>query len=240
MSFDIANFVLECFKLPMKSIDAISVTANCKIRRIFSMKSALIESNSKNSNSLALEFPFEYAEILPKNLIIPNTVQTETINLNFEKVRNLKNENESKMAQVVDSTTASLSSPKENKRSESKIVESSSKVKKSENFVRSKSNAAKFKPKKSTEMINQQEFVDFKIKMESRSPRTSINQHKRDIKNIIIGKKFKKDEKLKNVKQENPILLNTLNYKNLEKWETSQIDYIEEHFEHDNEKREIK
>jgi hypothetical protein len=218
LSLDISSFVLDLFKLPIKCIDGINITGNCKIRRIFTMKSALIE---KESNIIE-EFPLEYAEILPKGLIIPNTVQTETINLNPEKVKNI-----SEPKVCVDSTSSSINTPNA-KPTTGKSgclgnVTSSKTHIKSSDFTRSKSNAGKFKQK--TELLNQQEF----LVVEPRSPVSTLNKHKKDLKNIMAGKKYKNEKSVNLPKQDNQILLNTLNFQNFDKYDQS--DYIEEHFE---------
>jgi hypothetical protein len=86
LSIDVLSFVSECFKSQtFRSIDFISITANCKIRRIFSMRNALMEYDKNNTGNE--EFPLEYAEILPKNLAFPSNVQHENINLNIDKLK---------------------------------------------------------------------------------------------------------------------------------------------------------
>src|SRR5688572_27137339 len=74
LSIDVLSFVADCFKSQtFRSIDFISITANCKIKRVFSMRSALMEwdkPNINNNNSNLEDFPLEYAEVLPKNLAL--------------------------------------------------------------------------------------------------------------------------------------------------------------------------
>ncbi len=43
------------------------MTANCKVKRIFSMRNSLLEFE-KNIDD---EFQMEYADVLPKNLSLP-------------------------------------------------------------------------------------------------------------------------------------------------------------------------
>jgi len=84
LSIDVLSFVSDCFKFQtFRSIDYISITANCKIRRIFSMRNSLTEIN-KTKNE---EFPMEYGEILPKNLALPSDTYHENINYNIDKIK---------------------------------------------------------------------------------------------------------------------------------------------------------
>lgn len=84
LSIDVLSFVSECFKSQtFRSIDYFSISANCKIRRIFSMRNSLTEWDRTNNE----EFPMEYGEILPKNLALPSGLTHENINLNIERVR---------------------------------------------------------------------------------------------------------------------------------------------------------
>jgi hypothetical protein len=89
LSIDVLSFVSECFKnQTFRSIDFISITASCKIRRIFSMRNSLVET-TRNTND---DFVLEYADILPKNLALPGNVSFENININIEKLKSQINE----------------------------------------------------------------------------------------------------------------------------------------------------
>jgi hypothetical protein len=84
LSIDVLSFVSDCFKFQtFRSIDYISITANCKIRRIFSMRNSLMECNKSNNE----DFPLEYGEILPKNLALPADTFQENINYSIDKVK---------------------------------------------------------------------------------------------------------------------------------------------------------
>lgn len=88
LSFDILSFVSECFKSQtFRSIDHISLSGNCKIKRVFSMRSPLVESNTIQINS---EFKLEYAEMLPKSLQI--CIGHTDINMNIDRVKSRNNE----------------------------------------------------------------------------------------------------------------------------------------------------
>ena len=84
LSIDVISFVSECFKSQtFRSIDFISITANCKIKRIFSMRNSLLEFE-KNLNE---DFQIELADVLPRNIALPSNVPQENINLNIERLK---------------------------------------------------------------------------------------------------------------------------------------------------------
>lgn len=78
LSIDILSFISECFKShTFKSIDFISLSANCKIRRVYSMRVSL--NNILNG---------ETASILPKGLLIPRGVDCKNILLDSDIIFN--------------------------------------------------------------------------------------------------------------------------------------------------------
>lgn len=100
ISINVQNIATECFKPQIfRSIESISITANCKIRRIFSMKNNLVENNFGNSNlskqllkynqNLPEELSSDNHDSLPKTLMIPN-ITLENININFDKIKSLQ------------------------------------------------------------------------------------------------------------------------------------------------------
>ena len=96
ISINVQNIATECFKSnTFRSIESISITANCKIRRIFSMKNNLVENNFDSSNlskqlsknqNLIEENLIENLDLLPKTLLISNGVPIENININYDKL----------------------------------------------------------------------------------------------------------------------------------------------------------
>lgn len=84
LSIDVLSFVAECFKSQtFRSIDFISVSASCKVRRIFSMRNSLMEYERNTTD----EFPLEYADVLPKTLSLPSGLLQENLNFNIEKLK---------------------------------------------------------------------------------------------------------------------------------------------------------
>lgn len=99
ISINVQNIANECFKPQIfRSIESISITANCKIRRIFSMKNNLVENDFGNSNlskqiknnqNSPEELSSDNHDSLPKTLMIPN-ITLENININFDKIKSLQ------------------------------------------------------------------------------------------------------------------------------------------------------
>jgi hypothetical protein len=84
LSIDVLSFVAECFKSQtFRSIDFISLSASCKVRRIFSMRNSLMEYERNTTD----EFPMEYADVLPKTLSLPSGLPQENINFNIDKLK---------------------------------------------------------------------------------------------------------------------------------------------------------
>jgi hypothetical protein len=291
ISIDVLSFVADCFKTEtFRSIDFISVSANCKIRRIFSMRNSLMELE-KNLNE---EFPLEYAEILPKNLALPFTIAHENINLNIEKIK-LQIETEFKSSKDLSNVNSTnVLSPQFNKNGSAKFqtqlknpnVKATVNLSNTPTQIRSKSQTRPLKQEK--ELKNKQEFL-IKEKINSKSPGPEAFGEDSDLINIIKNRVKMNKENIKinprnfiksinkehnqkalsrpikinptpsksnakshynfnksnkspskynpiehmNIqgKDDNLILLNTLNYKNMGKWENSKdnmADSIEE------------
>lgn len=107
LSIDVLSFVCDCFKfLTFKSIDSICLSANCKVRKIFTMRNRLIcdsnyntiiqseghkqgqgqrEEGEKNKND-SYSFHDNEIEKVPLNLDLPSRANSKAINLNVEKV----------------------------------------------------------------------------------------------------------------------------------------------------------
>jgi hypothetical protein len=85
LSIDVISFVSDCFKSStFRSIDYISITANSKVRRIFSMRNSL---NETNQNLISDDLTLEYTETLPRNLCFPNNINFSNLNYSLEKLR---------------------------------------------------------------------------------------------------------------------------------------------------------
>jgi hypothetical protein len=217
------------------------------------MKNSLIETNKAQLDE---EFPMEYAEILPKNLAMPNGVQYENINLTMEKLKYLiVNDGGSKSPELADTGMVLLSPTPMVKKSMAGSVGANleskdSKVKKPgvvTSGARSRS-IATGKGRTNLKPVQSDGYADYKMNYEVKhSPEPkSINEHKKDIKEIlrnradkILGKKPKVNTSRKSpdkiqIPSGNMVLLNTLNYKNIDKWEQSNLDNsIEEIYELD-------
>lgn len=165
LSIDVLSFVAECFKnQTFRSIDFITITANCKIRKIFSMRNSLVEIN-KNFNE---DFPMEYADVLPKTLSLPHGVTYENINLNVEKLKLLYPELEenSNIHNNVNNTP-NIKKSKENFRENSRAnnfnpIINQNKVKNiiKPTNIRSKSNLHVKIKNNNLELLNHQEFIE--------------------------------------------------------------------------------
>lgn len=95
LSIDVISFASECFKSQtFRSIEYISITGNCKIKKIFSMRNVLINSlNETNSKEL---------EQQNKIIGFPPKLVFENINMNIEKVKNyIDNEIVNKCSQIM-------------------------------------------------------------------------------------------------------------------------------------------
>jgi hypothetical protein len=260
ISLDVLSFANECFKSQIfRSIDVISMTGNCKIRRVFTMKSNLIETAR---GQLDEEFPMEYAETLPKNLAMPSGVLYENLNISAEKLKYLiVNEGKGEALQadmgVLNSPTSNVKKSmalfdkfdkldKVDKDNSNKPLKLSQKSNENTSIARSRSIATG----KGRQKNIYPERYEYKMNYEARqSPDPKIvNEHKKDIKEIlrnradkILGKKAKQETTSRkspdNKPSDNMVLLNTLNYKNIDKWENSNIEHsIEEIYELDDHK----
>jgi len=248
LSIDVLSFVAECFKnQTFRSIEFISLSADCKIRRIFSMRSSLPEYD----RNLSDEFPLEYAEILPRTLALPNTVQQENINYNIERVK-ISNESDLKSSkEYLNSNNIINSNVKENvtKLNKQKIS----------NFNNNKPTSNKIPNKNNNgELLNKQEFIieNYQMNFDLSKSKSPEKETKTITKPNRIQNKTRNTKKpVTNVKKPNEItapqnitetksniLLNTLNYKNIDKWDNSNVigDSIEEIYEveHKNDKNE--
>jgi hypothetical protein len=214
------------------------------------MKNSLVDTGKVQ---LEEEFPLEYAELLPKNLALPNTVQYENINITMEKLKYLLVNNDTKATSqdfqpelILSSSTTPL---KKSILSGDKLVKVAKHI---EVTSRSRSNA----PGKAKANEIHKESYDYKMNYESRSPEIKpVKEHKKDIKeilrnraDIILGRKPQKQVPKNNkspgkydkpipIDKQNMVLLNTLNYKNIDKWENSGIENsIEEIYDIDDNK----
>jgi hypothetical protein len=235
LSIDVLSFVSDCFKSQtFRSIDNILISANCKIRRVFSMRSNLVEYN-KNSNENQ-GFQLEYAEILPKTIALPFDVPHDNINMNMDKVR-IQVENELKTSQNnmlnVNPTNNPTSPPKYknnlksgenfnnkgiNKKSQYNMEKATKVFANNNNNIRSKSQN---RPVKNSdgELFTQQEFIenynqenDYII-YDSLSPgrmeENSTNINKNMIKGSNIKNKFQ--QKFINKKIPNNLQIKNIN-----------------------------
>ncbi len=85
ISIDVLSFVSECFKSStFRSIDYISISAYCKVRRIFSMRSSLSETNK---NLISEDLTLDFFELLPRNLSLPQNINFTNFNFTYEKIR---------------------------------------------------------------------------------------------------------------------------------------------------------
>jgi hypothetical protein len=230
------------------------------------MKNSLVETNKL---LLEEEFPLEYAEILPKNLSIPNTVQYENINLSMEKLKYLLVNEGKTTGDIGQFESMCLNSPTTTNKKVSLLtapLEKEPRLKHTKNNLvdgvlninnytpnnkenpqdktRSKSNVTgKMRVKSNIEP--QKEAFDYKMNYDitkSPEPKTA-NDHKREIKELMYNKNSKvynnkkvfttnkgtnkakpNDKGTHNqpIESSNMVLLNTLNYKNIDKWEQSQ------------------
>jgi hypothetical protein len=265
LSIDVLGFVSECFKSQtFRSIDFISLTANCKVRRIFSMRSGLMEANKTNIND---EFFIEYGNILPKNLAMPNSVTCENINVNMEKIKVINDEMKSSQENY-GMIPKALNKNKEsvynfrNSYGLNNLNNHQQNVKIQSN-IRSKSHN-KIMKNKNIEITNKQELIELnKSPKESISPlvkkkdnrivknrpnrfinipkqNNKINKNSEsNIKNIDSLSTTPKGESENRLTHTNPMLLNTLNYRNFDKWEVTKDnggDSIEEIFDFEEKK----
>ena len=80
---DVLSFLSECFKAQtFRSIDYISISANCKIRKVFSMRNAISEINYNKYIS-----KLDYTEDMPRTLDLPLNIYHENLNMNIERVK---------------------------------------------------------------------------------------------------------------------------------------------------------
>ena len=89
LSIDVLSFVTYCFKdLTFKSIDGIVLTASCKVRRIFTMRNKIKDTQSNNNNNIsalnnsALSERESESEI-PSKYLIPSCEGIDVINVNM-------------------------------------------------------------------------------------------------------------------------------------------------------------
>jgi len=92
VSLDILSFISECFgNITFRSIEMISISSCCKVRRIFSMRSGLPEKSipvsSFNYHDEKLDSNNYYSEELSKNLVLPTFIKYENININYDIVK---------------------------------------------------------------------------------------------------------------------------------------------------------
>lgn len=95
LSIDVLSFVSECFRSQtFRSIDLISLTGSCKIRKIFTMRNPLPDDtlnnflyNGKNNDNV-----YDMKELLPKAMNFPYDVVYENFNVNYERTKLINNE----------------------------------------------------------------------------------------------------------------------------------------------------
>ena len=90
ISIDVLSFVSECFNtLTFRSIDFISMSGSCKVRKIFTMRNGLPDENS--NNFLFIDKNDNYIndnyEVVPKAMNFPHDLVYENINVNHEKLK---------------------------------------------------------------------------------------------------------------------------------------------------------
>ena len=83
LSIDVISFVSECFKTQtFRSIEYISITGNCKLKRILSMRNTLYNyPNDLNDNNKDVEMQNKLIGFPPK-------LPYENLNFNIDKVKN--------------------------------------------------------------------------------------------------------------------------------------------------------
>jgi hypothetical protein len=219
LSVDVLSFVAHCFKSQtFRSIDYISISANCKLRRIFSMRNPLLEISTSDQ-----EFPMEYADILPRNIALPTNISQMNINMNIENVLELGTE-QLKLSKEIKDNSLNSKSIATNLKKE----------------VRSKSQN---KNGKNVELLSKGEFINIReanqvpiIPNKALSKSKLKTPLKLQIKNIKTENKKPQEHNTSKSKEksfeDNYItdnkLLNTLNYKNEGKWEGEENESIEE------------
>jgi hypothetical protein len=95
LSIDVISFASECFKSQtFRSIEFISITGNCKVKKIFSMRNLLVNSVVETNAK----------EVDQQNKIIgfPPKLSYENININIDKVRKyIDNDIVNKCSQII-------------------------------------------------------------------------------------------------------------------------------------------
>jgi hypothetical protein len=226
VSVDVLSFVAHCFKSQtFRSIDYISISANCKLRRIFSMRNPLSEITTKDE-----EFPMEYADILPRSMALPNNISQMNVNLNIEKLLDFGTEQLKISKEIKDnSVNSKLLAPN---------------VKKE---VRSKSQNKNVNGNNNVELLSKGEFINItptnqnyvnpKDKSKLKSPLKLAKLQRKNLmkdnkhNEQILHKEHKEDKLLEENYMTDNKLLNTLNYKNEGKWEAEENESIEEIYE---------
>lgn len=78
LSIDVLSFVSEWFKTQsFRAIDYICLSANCKVRRIYSMRSSFTEM-----------IEFEDESLLPKGIMLPKGIDYVNLNLDIDYIKN--------------------------------------------------------------------------------------------------------------------------------------------------------
>ena len=95
LSIDVISFASDCFKSQtFRSIEFISITGNCKIRKIFSLRNGLTD----NINKLD---PIDN-DAMNKVISFPPKLIYENVNINFDKVKSyVDNEIVNKYSQII-------------------------------------------------------------------------------------------------------------------------------------------
>lgn len=94
VSIDVLSFVSECFKTQtFRSIDFISLSGSCKVRKVFTMRNSLPDGNSNNFifNGRNDDYVYDINDLIPKSMNFSNEVVYENINVNHEKAQSINN-----------------------------------------------------------------------------------------------------------------------------------------------------
>ncbi len=95
LSIDVLSFVSECFKSQtFRSIDLISLTGSCKVRKMFTMRNPLPDENSNNFlyTGKNEDNVYDIKDSVPKAMNFPHDVVYDNFNVNYERTQSINNE----------------------------------------------------------------------------------------------------------------------------------------------------
>jgi hypothetical protein len=95
LSIDVLSFVSECFKSQtFRSIDLISLTGSCKVRKIFTMRNSLPDENSNNFlySGKNEDYNYDINDSIPKAMNFPHDIVYDNFNVNYERTQSINNE----------------------------------------------------------------------------------------------------------------------------------------------------